>query len=220
MHIHIIVTIALTVSLLSFAGCGQSRTSDYPDHSENTAKRVDEIRRYASNQKDAIDAEADRLSTKLDFDERQIRQEYKADRQEFINAAEKKAAERNARIHDIKVQARHDKAVIDAETTDKLKTSPQGKAAGIQIDAADRKAAIDREAADKLAEINGDFERSKAENIQQRLELDLEESREISALERERSKVRNETREKKLKVDQWTNDEMAKIGKDSRTASK
>lgn len=216
----ILLTSAMAASIFLFVGCDGSRTSDYPDHSVNTTRRVDDIKQNARNQKDAVDVEADRVSTKSDFDERQIREKYKAKHQSFANDANGNATDRDAKNRDIQIQAKHDKDVIDAEVADKLKASPPEKAAEIQADAASRKSEIDSKATSKLTPIASDTERSKAKNVQRGLELDRDEAKEISALEQDRSKARNETKEKKLKIDKWTNDELAKVEKDSNSVNK
>ena len=215
MNINIMLAAALFASILSFAGCDQSRTSDYPDNSINTTRRVDDIKRNARDQKDAVEAEADRMSNKLDFDERQIREKYKADRQAFINASEKETTESSAKNREIQIQAKHDKDVIDADVAEKLRTSSPEKTTEIQAEAASRKSEIDNKTTGKLAPIINDSERSKAKNVQRGMEIDLNEAKEISALEQERSKVRNETKDKKLKIDTWTNNELAKVAKES-----
>lgn len=220
MNTRILLMVALTASIISFAGCNQSRTSDYPDRSVNTTRRVDDVKQNARDQKDAVDAEADRLTNKLDFDERQIREKYKADRQAFINASDKEATDHDAKTRDIQIQAKHDKDVIDAEVAEKLRTTSPEKTAETQADADSRKAEIDSKTTESLAPIISDSERIKAKNIQRKIEIDLNESKEISALEQQRSKVRNETKEKKLKIDKWTNDELAKVAKDSKPDDK
>lgn len=220
MNTRIFLAATLTASLFSFTGCDGSRTSDYPNDSVNTTRRVDDIKQNARDQKDAVDAETDRLSNKMDFDERQIREKFKADRQAFINASDKETTDRDAKNRDIQIQAKHDKDVIDAEVADKLKTSPPEKSAEIQADAASRKSEIDNRTTGKLAPIASESERSKARNIQRGLEIDLNESKEISALEQERSKARNDMKDKKLKIDKWTNDELAKVAKDANPASR
>ena len=194
MNTYIMLAVTLTASLLTFTGCDGSRTSDYPDRSVNTTRRVDDIKQNSRDQKDAVDAEADRVSNKFDFDERQIREKYKADRQTFMNASDKETTDRDARTRDIQIQATHDKDVIDAEVVDKLKTSPPEKAAEILADAVSRKTEIQSRATGKLAPIVSEAERSKALNIQRELEISLNESKEISALEQERSKARNEVK--------------------------
>jgi hypothetical protein len=212
---HIILAAALTATLFTFVGCNPSRSSDYPDRSVNTTRRVDDIKQNARDQKDAVDAEGDRLTNKMDFDERQIREKFKAERQSFMNAADKETSEREAKNREILIQAKHDKDVIDAEVVDTLKTSAPEKAAEIRADALSRKSAIDSRATANLAPMVSESERSKAKNIQRGLEIDLNESKDISALEQERAKARNQAKDKKLSIDTWTNDELAKVGKEA-----
>ena len=102
----IFLTSAMVASILLFAGCEGSRTSDYPDHSVNTTRRVDEIKQNARDQKDVVDVDADRVSTKLDFDERQIREKYKAKRQSFVNESDGEATDRDAKTRNIQIQAK------------------------------------------------------------------------------------------------------------------
>lgn len=216
----ILLTSAMAASILLFAGCDGSRTSDYPDRSVNTTRRVDDIKQNARDQKDAVDVEADRMSTKWDFDERQIREKHKAKRQSFVNESDGEATVRDAKTRDIQIQAKHDKDVIDAEVVDQLKTSSPEKSTEIQANATSRKSEIDSKTTSKLTPILSESERSKAKNIQRGIEIDRDESKEISALEQERSKTRNETKDKKLKIDKWTNDELAKVAKGSNSTNK
>jgi hypothetical protein len=216
----ILLASAMAASILLLAGCDGSRTSDYPDHSVDTTRRVDDIKQNARDQKDAVDADADRVSTRMDFDERQIREKYKAMRQSSVNEGAGAATDREAKNREIQIQAKHDKDVVDAEVADKLRTTPPEKAAEIHADAASRKSEIDNAATGKLEPILSETERGKAKDIQRGLELDRDESKEISGLEQERSKARNETRERKLKIDKWTNDELATVEKDTSPAGK
>lgn len=220
MNSRTLIAVALTATILPFTGCDRSHTSDYPDRSVNTTRRVDDIKQNARDQKDAVDAEADRQLNKLDFNERQIREKYKADRLTFGNTSDKETTGHDAKTRDIQIQAKHDKDVIDAEVVDKLKTSAPEKAAEIQADATSRKSEIDSKTTSKLASITSDSERSKVKNIQRGIEIDREESKELSALEQERSKLRNETKEKKLKIDKWANDELSKVAKESNSSNK
>jgi hypothetical protein len=217
---HIVLISAIAVSLFLLTACNGSRTSDYPDNSVNTTRRVDDIKRNAREQKDAVEMEADELSKKLDFDERQIRETYKADRQALVNDSNKEATTRDAKIREFEIQAKHDKDVLDAEVADKLKTSPAEDAAQITAEVASRKAEIDNRLTTDLAPFVSKKERGKADLIQRGIEIDLAESKKISALEQERSKTRNAMREKMLKIDTWTNDELAKVNTDSDSASK
>ncbi len=214
MTTRIILLSTITVTMLVFSGCNESRTSDYPDNSVNTTRRVDDIKRNARDQKDEVDAEADRLSNRMDFEERQIREKYKAERQVIINTSEKQSTERDAKTRELQIQAKHDKDMIDAETAEKLKTSPVEKAAEIQADANSRKLEIDSRTTKNLAPSSNESEREKTKDIQRGLEIDRNESRDISALEQERSKMRNEMKVKKLKIDTWTNEELDKISKE------
>lgn len=217
---HIILVTALSVTILSFAGCNQSRTGDYPDNSVNTTRKVDDIKQNSRDQKDVVDAEADRLATRMDFDERQIREKYKADRKSFIIASAREATEHDGKSRGILIQAKHDKDIIDAEVAEKLRTTSPEKEAEIIAEAASRKSEIENQATAKLAPILSESERSKAKTVQRGLEIDFNESKEISALEQERSKVRNETKDKKLKIDKWTNEELSKVAKDATTPTK
>lgn len=216
----ILLTSAMAASLLFLSACDGARTSDYPDHSVNTTRRVDDIKQHARDQKDKADDDADVTSTKMDFDERQIREKYKAKRQASVNASDAEMTERDAKTREIQIQAKHDKDAIDAELADKLKTSPVEKSAELQADAASRKSEIDSKTTGKLAPILADTERSRTKNVQHGIDIDRDESKEISALEQERSKARNATKEKKLKIDTWTTDELAKVQKDSQSAAK
>jgi hypothetical protein len=217
---HILLLSAVTVSLFLCAACDGVRTSDYPDNSVNTTRRVDDIKQNARDQKDAVEVEAGELSNKLDFDERQIREKHKADRQALVNASDKEATTRDAKMRAFEIQAKHDKDVIDAEGADKLKTSPSENAAQITAEMTSRKAEVDNKLTADLAPFVSETERGKADLVQRGIEIDLAESKKISVLEQERSKTRNATREKMLKIDRWTNDELAKVSKDSDSASK
>ncbi len=216
----ILLTSALAASIFLWTGCDGSRTSDYPDNSVNTTRRVDDIKQNARDQKDAVDAQYDRASNQHDFEERQIREKYKASRQSLVNEAESGATSSDAKLREFQIQAKHDKDVIAAELAEALRTNPPEKAAELQADAAARTAEVDNTLTGKTAPHTSDIERSKAKYIQRGIELDRDESKEISALESKRSKSRNVAQAEKLKIDTWTTDELAKVGKDSAKATK
>lgn len=220
MNNHLLFSATLATSLLFFGGCDNSRTSDYPDHSANTTRRVDDINRNARDQKDALDTENSRITTKMDFSERQIHEKYKSNRESLVNTSDKDATDRDAKVREIHIQAKHDKDLIDAETAEKLKTSPTENSAQIMANATNQKSEIDSKSTSKLSPLLSDAERSKEKIHQSNLEIDLNEAKEISALDKERSIARNEINEKKIKIDRWTSEELEKIKKDSSTTNK
>ncbi|TVR49404.1 MAG: hypothetical protein EA402_00075, partial [Planctomycetota bacterium] len=207
-------------SLLFASGCKDTRTSDYPDQSPHTVRREDDVRQNAREQKDAADLQADRASARFDYREQQIRDQYAAKRQAHVNENHALTTERDAKVREIQIQAKHDKDVIDAETAEKVRTSSGDESAKIRADAAMRKSEIDNRTTGKLAPHATETTRNNSRNVQRGIELDREESKEISALEQERATARNQTRDKKLEIDQWLNEEMAKIEKDSNAAAR
>lgn len=211
----IIIAVLLSVSLLFITGCNRADSGDYPDRSVDTTRRVEDIRQNARDQKDAVDARADRIATRHDFDERQIRQKYQAERQAFANSRREEATVRDAQIREIQIQAQHDKEVIGAEVADTLKTSPREDSPEIRANAARRKAEIDHRTSENTSPLRSESERSKATYVQRGLDLDRNESQEISALEQKRSEARNHRNERMLEIDQWTNEALAKVGQDS-----
>lgn len=220
MNIPNMLCIALIASSVVFAGCNQDRNSDYPDHSERTARRVGEIHQVARDQKDAIGAEHDRISVKFDFDERQIIEKHKAERQEIINASSRDDTVFEAQVRDIDIQSRHDIGVIDAEAAEKMKGASPESHPDIQVDAASRKAEVDGRAAEKLSRVSSESALSKAKYAQSGREIDRNESKALSALEKDRAKSRDEMRDRMLKIDRWTNDELAKVADESASLHK
>jgi len=210
----------VAVSALCFSGCGESRTSDYPDHSVNTTRKVDDIKLNARDQKDAADATDDAVNTKLDFRERQIREQAKADRATFALNSDKEATDRDAKTRELTLQAKHDKDVVDADLADKLKTSPAEQSVELQAEATTKKSEIDTKLTKKLAPLLVDSEQSKSKTLQRNMELDLDEAKAISALTKERSVARDQLREKKIAIDRWTTDELAKVAKEAASSKK
>jgi hypothetical protein len=210
---------AMAAAIAISPGCSDARTSDYPDGSVNTTRRVDDVMRNARDKKDAVDQEADQLSMKLDFRERQIRESYKAKRQSSANAAAGSEAEREGKSRGIRIQAKHDKGAIDAEAADERRNSPAEQSAAIQAAADSRKAEVDSDAVSRLSPIASETERSKSKDAQGDLELDRDESKEISALEQERSQARNEVKVRKLEIDTWVTAELARIEKESHASA-
>ncbi|MDA3962710.1 MAG: hypothetical protein PF961_18140 [Planctomycetota bacterium] len=219
---HITLTaIALATSMLLLSGCYESpRANEYPDHTVNTTRRVKDIKQNAYDQKEAVDIKSDQLSTRMDFDERQIHEKYKVERQALLNEAEGEAASRAARKRDIHSQAEYDKDVIDSELASKMRLISPEEFGAVQAEAARRKTDVDTEAAGKLEPIASDSAQSKIRTSQLILAIDHDESKAISALDQERSRAREATRADKLKIDKWTNDELAKVGYDSESTQR
>ncbi len=203
--------VALAASLVILAGCPDSRTS------EHSAKRTDDIQRHARYQKDAVDAEDARLTTTMAMREREIRAKYTADRAAYVNASGQLVAARDVRRDQIQLQATRDKHEIDHETAEQLRNSPTGKAAEIEADAIRRKSEIDSTATGELAPISDDAHQGTAQDHQRLQDLTTAEAEEISALERERSTERGSIEDKKIAIDRWASDELAKEDTDVET---
>lgn len=219
MRHRLLLVAAMAAAIAISPGCSDARTSDYPDGSVNTTRRVDDVMRNARDKKDAVDLEADQIAMKMDFRERQIRESFKARRQASANAAAGSEAERDGKSRGIRIQAKHDKGAIDAEAADERRNSPAEQSAAIQAAADSRKAEVDSDAVSRLSPIASEAEASKSKDVQRDLELDRDESKEISALEQERSQARNEIKVKKLEIDTWVTAELARIEKESHAAA-
>lgn len=209
----IIAFSAILFSTFLFCGCTTSRTSDYPDHTPETTRKVDDIKLNARDQKDAIDKKYDEKSNNLDFRERQIREKYKADREAYSINAGKSNVDRVAKRRNIEVQANFDKDKIDADAAEKLKSSPAEDETKIKAEAISRKAEVDSNATNSLAPILSDTDADDAKMKQHHLEQDLAETKEMTALEKERTQARDEMRLKMVDVDKWTNEELSKVNK-------
>jgi len=209
----IIAFSAILFSTFLFCGCTTSRTSDYPDHTPETTRKVDDIKLNARDQKDAIDKKYDEKSNNLDFRERQIREKYKADREAYSIKSGKSNVDRVAKRRNIEVQANFDKDKIDADAAEKLKSSPAEDEAKIKAEAISRKAEVDSNATNSLAPILSDTDADDAKMKQHHLEQDLAETKEMTALEKERTQARDEMRLKMVDVDKWTHEELGKVNK-------
>ncbi|TVR39515.1 MAG: hypothetical protein EA402_14555 [Planctomycetota bacterium] len=215
MKYHFLITIALATSVLFFSGCDRSRTSDYPDSSADTVRRTDDIKQNGRDQRQAVDNENARANTRMDFNEQQIRDRYAGRRQSHVNEANAETTVSDAKVREILIQAKHDKDVIDAQVVADLRTSPNQNAAEIRADATRRKSEIDNRASVKIAPIHNDSNSKKSLHVQRGIEIDREEAQELSVLARERSQANNQARGKKLEIDQWQNEEMSRVERDS-----
>lgn len=215
MKLTIVVCSALLSTAFMLGGCNSTRTSDYPDRTPETTRKVDDIKLNARDQKDAIDKNYDEKSNNLDFKERQIREKYKIGREAYGIKAGKSNSDHIAKRSDIESQAKFDKVKIDADASDKIKTSPAEDEAKIRTEAISRKAEVDSNSTKKLASIASDNEVGEAKIRQYNMEKDLAEAKEMTALEKERAQARDEMRTKKVEVDKWTTDELNKVNKDA-----
>jgi len=207
----IVACSVLLFSAFLLGGCTDSRTSDYPNRTPETTRKVDDIKLNARDQKDAINKRYDEKSNNLDFSERQIREKYKADREAYSISAGKSNTDRVAKRRNIESLSKFDKDKIDADVAEKLRTSPAEDEAKIKADAVSRKAEIDSNTTNNLAPILNEMDADDAKMKRHQLEQDLSEAKAITALEKERSQARDEMRLKMVDVDKWTNEELGKV---------
>jgi len=211
----VLLSATLIATMMIGVGCNDSRTSDYPNATPETARLVDDVKRNARDQKDAIDKSYDEVVQNVDFRERQIHERYKADRATHQIDVEKETALRTNKRRDAETKAKVDKDKIDAETTTRLVDAPADQVAQIRAEALAKKADIDRALVTTVAPFQTDMERNDVRISQRKAELDLKEVREVSELEKERSKAREDMKLKRIAVDRWTTDELAKVNKAS-----
>ena len=204
---------AFAACLLFTNGCNDTRSSDYPDHSPTTTRQVNDIKLNARDQKDAVDKEDELAIIKQEFKEKQIHDKYNADRAALANATSTESTDWEAKRRGIEIQAKHDNDVIDAEVADKVKVALPEQVEAIRADGLKRKAEVNSQVATKMAPITSEMERSQAKTNQRMIEITLNEAKEMSALEKERAMARDQSRAKKIAIDRWTTDELAKVVK-------
>jgi len=220
MRTRLLLISSLAATILLVAGCGDAKSRPHSEHQMNTSRRIEDIKLNAREQKDAVDVETDRTAARCEIVERQIREKYGKKRQASAAEPAGDTTDRAAKMRDLQLQAQHDKDAIDAEVAEKLKLSLPEETTAIQADAASRKAAIDNQANSTLEVLARDTERDKAENLRRGLDIDRDESKEIRALEQERSRSRIDMKDKKLKIDTWVEGELAKVAQDSSSDGK
>jgi hypothetical protein len=211
-----IILIAVLCAGFIGSSCSGPGRSDYPDKSPETTRKVDEVKRTARERKEQIDRDYNDQTTRLEFRERQIREQAKADREAAAIEVDRSEEKLAAKKRDLEIQAKYDKEKADAEMAEKLKTSPGEQAETIKSDAMRRKAEIDAKLKNDSAPFIKEREEAKAKASQRKRDIDAEESKQLAALRQEMADARAKMRSAKLDVDRWTNDELEKIGKESR----
>jgi len=207
------IIISVLAAVLILGSCGGSRTTDYPDQNRSAVRNVDDIKRIAAHQKAAIDREYAQVSNNMDFRERQIRLNYMASRESLTIHSDTMASELSAKRRDIDLEAKHEKEMIDADLNQKLVTGSTENAAVLQAEANNKKAEIDKSMTSKLAQISEDIERNDTDTRKKSIALIMETAKEVTDLEEERAQAIAKMRTRKLEVDRWTTDEMAKVDK-------
>lgn len=206
-----LLSATLIATMMLGVGCNDSRTTDYPNSTPETTRRVDDVKRNARDQKDAIDKSYDEVSQNIDFRERQIRERYKADRATLKVEVEKELAMRASKRLDAETKGKAAKDKIDADVATRLVDAPADQVAQIRAAAAAEKAELDRELATTIAPLQSDVDRSNVGATQRKADLDLKEANELSELAKERNKAREEMKLKRIAVDRWTTDELSKV---------
>lgn len=192
---------------LALAAC----QTGYPDRSPETARRVDDIRRNAADQKAAIAEREQRDRERLAFREQQIRAKHQVARDEAAIAHDEELAQRAADRRAIELRVAHDLQRQLNEARDRKRLGSDDQAATIDAEAASAAARVEADAAEELEPL-ASADRDAAAKLEQRiLEIDRDEGQELSGVEAERAKVCNQARAERVKVDEWTSAELAEL---------
>lgn len=176
----------LSCSLI-LGGCGSGRTTDYPDQSPETTRRVDDTRRHAENKKAAIDKEYAAQTQRLDFQERQVREKYKAEREALSIETDQKLTRLNAQRRQLELKREGDLS----EDPDRVKT--------------------DGDEPKDLASIREEITALERQSRERDAQLERDQTRELIDLEKQRNRANEAMREEKLEVDRWTTKELESI---------
>lgn len=195
MHAFFPTCAAVLSCTLILGGCGSDRTTDYPNHSPETTRRVDDTKRNAQDKKDVINREYAEKSNNLDFRERQLREKYETKRKTVSLEADQELTKLDARRQELELQA-------------SFKGDPKDAPANAPDRNSDNVATDLREARNEIEEV----ERSAREK---HLRIDRDEQQELIQLQKERNQANEAMREETLEVDRWTTKELESIDSDA-----
>jgi len=181
MHAFLPTCAAVLSCTLILGGCGSTRTSDYPDNSPETTRRVDDTKRNAQDKKNAIDREYADKSNNLDFRERQVREKYKAEREELSIKTDQELTKLNAQRKELELKNAQEDNRNNATVTK------------------------------NLSDIRKEIEALERDALEKRQRIDTNEKQELIQLEKERNQANEAMREEKLEVDRWTTKELESI---------
>jgi osmotically-inducible protein OsmY len=199
-------------------GCDQNTArGDYPDRTEETRIRADDLRRDASQRNQAIDREYDDRATASAFRATQIKAKAKHDRDEIDLERERDTAPLIAKQKEAKAKAEREREQIKTDTDLKLKDLGGAEADKAKADSDKALAEADQRAAVAVASVADDITKANLKAQKAKAVVDEREAKELAEADRELAEAKAKTRERKLAVDADLAAQLDKLEKEGKS---
>jgi osmotically-inducible protein OsmY len=207
----------IAVSLIS-TGCDQQTArGDYPDRTQETRIRADDLRRDASQRNQAIDREYDDRATASAFRATQIKAKAKRDRDEIELGRERDTAPLVAKQKEAKAKAEREREQIKADTDLRLKDLGGAEADKAKADSEKALAEADQRAATAAASVSDDITKVNLKAQKEKAAIDEREAKELADVDRELAEAKAKARERKLAVDADLAAQLDKLEKEGKS---
>ena len=209
-----VATCLLSVAL-GLSACNGSRTK-YPDATQETRMRADEIRADGQRRTEKIEADLAQLEHALDFRATQTQTIAARDRDQAILERDKENMPLVAEDTEAKAAADREKNRIDEELNAKTKQVDGPEADRLRADAASRKAELERKRTADLANTSAKREKIETAAREKKTTIDEREAKDLAAIKSERENAQLKARADRLAVEADVNKRLNDMAEDSK----
>jgi hypothetical protein len=195
-------------------GCNERTTSEYPDHSQETKNRVDNIRRDADSQYLAIERKLNDKLTALGFEEKQTMDAAKNERAKVKLERDKTIEPLLATQKEVKAEAESEIERIDKELAANVVNAGETERKKLTADAEKEKADIKQEATKEIADAEMKIKNAKRDAEEEVVEINANEREKLAELARQRSEAERKAREEELQISIDKNKKLTEVAKD------
>jgi osmotically-inducible protein OsmY len=209
----------LSISLLSLAlglsGCWMDRTS-YPDTSDQTKIRADEIHADTARRTATVDADLARREQAYDYRVTQSKERAVRDRGEIALAHDRKVEPLQADEVAAKGVSTREQTRLDAELAAKLTVVDGTEAAKVRADESSAKAAVVATETAAIAKLTAEREELDTKARDQRAAADGREAKELADIQAEREETIRTARADRLAIEDDAAKRLTGMAKDSK----
>lgn len=205
----------LLVLALGLGGCATSHAR-YPDPTQETQIRADEIRAESARSQEKITTDVAQLERALDFRANQTKTTAIHEREQIVLERDREAQPLGAEEREAKDASEREQARIDAELAAKLKAVDGAEAERLRAEAVSQKAVIEQKRTEDVAKSSAKRAKLDEKMREKTVAVDEREAKGSDEIMREREEVRRKARADRLVVENDTTKRLSEVGKDSK----
>lgn len=212
-HLFIIPTL---ITAGAMAGCNNDNSrNEYPDKTEQTKAQADAIRVERERREQVIDRDLQQTKTALAFEESQVENKAKQERERITIERDELVQPLKARQEDARAMSKRECDRIDLESDAKLANLNGEEATRVKADTESKTADVKRKAADLVANAETDITAANQAAAKRIANVDAGEAKEKAAIALRRDQAERQAREERLAVATQTTTKLDQLAQQS-----